>query len=492
MQDGIFPLSPIDHLMPRVHTVKVFYFPIPDANVTLALEKLKSSLKPTFDALPILSGSIQEGKHPPRADSLCVGEPWNTVDDIFRLNDLTQSGLDYTELRKQHFPLEALLEYDIVSRSLPHPLGVRTPVMMVQVNLIRNGMILAIALHHTCMDGTGFVAVTEIWAKFCRGEDGAELLRDGTLTEQRLMHGDEGGRLSDFPDYFQKPTSLPNGATNGNMAPLETASASADPRTTLSGPQQPMEVDAQTFFFSRSKLKTLKSKVSASLPETTTDSKGSQSPSYISTNDALAAFVFACVTRARTPPERTDSTRTIPLMVSVSARRLLDIPKPEGYIGNMIVFGHLDVPLCTVKCEMGSIASIAQRIRKRINDFDGGYVKRLVGAIGAAEDTRKVVSSFHVSKDYPFAVTTWTKQGFYDIQWGPEVGVGCERVRVLRQKVSLRRRVGMVVVMPELKAGDAAGDEEGGLEVLIYLEKGVMQRLRDLKEWTTWAEWRCS
>ena len=397
MQDDIFPLSPIDHLLPRAHTVKILYFPIPDANVTLAVEKLKSSLKLTFDALPILSGSIQEGKHPPRADSLCVGEPWNTVDDIFRVNDLTQSGLDYTKLRKQHFPLEALLEYDIVSRSLPHPLGVRTPVMIVQVNLIRNGMILAIAIHHTCMDGTGFVAVTEIWAKFCRGEDGAELLRDGTLTEQRLMHGDEGSRLSDFPDYFQIPTSLRNGATNGSIPPPETASASADPQATLSGPQQPMEVDVETFFFSRSKLKTLKSKVSASLPETIADSNGSQSPSYISTNDALSAFVFACVTRARTPPDHRGSTRMIPLMIAVSARRLLDIPKPEGYIGNMVVYGHLDFPLCTVNCEMGSIASIAQRIRKRINEYDGGYVKRLIGAIGAVEDTRKVFSSFHVS-----------------------------------------------------------------------------------------------
>ena len=489
MQDGIFPLSPIDHVASRVHTVKILYFPVPDANATLAVAKLKSSLKRTFDALPILSGSVQEGKHPPRAGSLCVSEPWNTVDDIFRVNDLTQSGLDYTSLRKQHFPLEALVDYDIVSRSLPHPLEARTPVMIVQVNLVRNGMILAIALHHSCMDGTGFVGVTEIWAKFCRGEDGAELLRDGTLTEQRLMHGDEGGRLSDFPGYFHIPMSLRNGAANGNMAPTEKASASADPRATLSGPQQPTKIDGQIFFFSRSKLMALKSKVSASLPETNGDSNGSQSPSYISTNDALCAFIFACVTQARTPPESTGLTRTIPFLFAVSVRRLLDIPKPAGYIGNMVVLGYLDFPLCTVTCEIGNIASVAQRIRKRINDIDGGYVKRLIGAIGAVEDSREVVSGYHAPKDYPFVVTTWTQQGFYDMEWGSEIGVGCERVRVLREKTPSRRRDGTIVVMPELKARD---DEEGGLEVLVCLEEGVMQQLRDLEEWRTWAEWRCS
>ena len=475
--------------MPRAHIIKLLYFPVPDANATLAVERLKSSLKRTFDALPILSGSIQEGKDPSRADSLCVGEPWNTVDDIFRLNDLTQSGLDYTRLRKQHFPQEALVEYDIVSRSLPHPLGVRIPVMKVQVNLIRNGMILAIALHHSCMDGTGVVAVIEIWAKFCRGEDGAELLRDGTLTEQRLMHGDEGGRLSDFTGYFQIPTSLRSGATNDNIAPPKIASASTDPRATLSGSQQPPKVDRQIFFFSRSKLKALKSKVSASLPETNGDSNGSQSPSYISTNNALTAFIFACVTRTRTPPELTGSTRMIPFMFAISGRRLLDIPKPAGYMGNMVIFGYLDFPLCTVRCEIGSIASIAQRLRKRINEVDGGYIKRLIGAIGAVEDTRTVVSGYHVAKDYPFVVTTWTQQGYYDIEWGPEVGVRCERVRVIKDKASQRRRDGTVVVMPELKGKD---DEEGGLEVLVCLEEGAMQRLRDLEEWTTWAEWRCS
>ena len=80
--------------MPRGHMIRILYFPVPNARATLAAAQLKSSLKSTLDALPILSGNIQRGKHPPRADSLCVGEPWNTVDDIFRLNDLAQSDLD--------------------------------------------------------------------------------------------------------------------------------------------------------------------------------------------------------------------------------------------------------------------------------------------------------------------------------------------------------------------------------------------------------------
>ena len=494
MENGIFPLSPQDHVAPRAHTIKVLYFPVPNARATLVAAALKSSLKRTMDALSILSGSIQRGKHPPRADSLCVGEPWNTVDDIFRINDLTQSGLDYTELRNQHFPLKAFREYDMVSRSVQGSSGVQTPVIMVQANLVRDGMILVIALHHSCMDGLGFIAVTEIWAKFCRGEDGAELLRDGTLTEQRIMHGDEGSRLSDFPACFLQSSSPRTGDTNANMAPNEVSSCPPDPRATSSVPQQSKEVDSETFFFSGSKLKALKSKISASLHETTRHSNGSQSPAYISTNDALSAFIFACVTRARTPPEHAGSTQMIPFVLPVSARRILDIPNPAGYMGNMIVVCHFDVPLCTVRSELSSLAVIAQRIRKCLLEIDGdrGLLKRWVGAIGTVEDTRRITSAFRVTKDYPFLITSWSNQKFDDIEWGPEVGCRCEGVRVLMDKGASPRPDGMAMVMPELKIGHPRAQEDGGLEVLITLEKGVMAKLRDLLEWTAWAEWRCS
>lgn len=351
---------------------------------------------------------------------------------------------------------------------------------MVQVNLVRDGMILAIALHHSCFDGFGAVAVTETWAKFCRGEDGAELLRDGTFTEQRLMHGDEGSRLSDFPSCFLEPTSSRNEETNGN------------PRVTVSVPQKPKEADVETFFFSKSKLKALKSKVSASLPETSGDSNVSQSPSYISTNDALSALIFACVTQARTPPEHAGSTQMIPIVLTVSARRLLDLPNAQGYIGNMVIPCHFDLPLCTVRSEISSLASIAQKIRKRLLGFDRGLVKRWIGAIETVEDTRRIASAFRVTKDYPFLITSWSNHRFYDIEWGAEVGARCERVRLLTNKKSPPRPDGMVIIMTELKTGDAMGHEEGGLEVVICLEKGTMHKLRDLEEWMTWAEWRCS
>lgn len=89
-------------------------------------------------------------------------------------------------------------------------------------------------------------------------------------------------------------------------------------------------------------------------------------------------------------------------------------------------------------------------------------------------------------------ITLWSKQRFYDIKWGPEVGGRCEGVRVLADKGSRPPPDGLVIIMPELKTGAPTAQEDGGLEVLIALEKGGMHKLRGLEEWTTWAEWRCS
>ena len=143
---------------------------------------------------------------------------------------------------------------------------------------------------------------------------------------------------------------------------------------------------------------------------------------------------------------------------------------------------------------MSSLGSIAQTIRKRLIEIDGdrGLVKRWVGAIGTVDDIRRIASAFSVEKDYPFLITTWSSDKFYDIEWGPEVGCRCEGVRVLTDKGFPPRTDGKAVIMPQLKIGHPMVKEDGGLEVMITLEEGVMDKLRGLEEWTAWAEWRCS
>lgn len=212
--------------MPRVPSVKFLYFPISDPDVARITSALKSGLQRTFEALPILSGTVQQ-QTVRNKQSLCVGAPWNAVDDVFRARDLTSSDLDYETIRRNHFPMTpAEQQEDLMSvfLSRPNRLSPENPVMMAQVNFVRNGMILVQFLHHSFMDGLGGATVMGMWATFCRGENGTEMVSSEMMDRGRLMSGDENSHLEDFHEYvygswsYERGQYLPQGYCRGNGA----------------------------------------------------------------------------------------------------------------------------------------------------------------------------------------------------------------------------------------------------------------------------------
>ena len=515
MEDHKFSLSPLDHIMPRFYVVNLLYFPLVHPDIACIASKLKCSLQRTFEALPILSGTVQPAHQSEQSGSLCVSAPWNTIDDVFRVNHLTSRDLDYEDLRQNHFPMTTSKQHDLLSilYSRPDPLALVNPVMMAQVNFVRNGMILVQFLHHSFMDGLGGATVSELWATFCRGENGAEMISDEMMSRERLMLGDEAGRWEDVRAYV-KGSAV---SESGQRIPLVGSGAgflgraynlatsifnslasfckerlpgfqlpATGSRDISSGPQLQQEIETEIFFVSRSKLANLKSVVCASIASTVSSPSDGQSSSYISTNDALSALLFACVTEARKSIMSTNTQQTIPLALTVSGRRLLNPPLPDNYVGNMSLFSHLDLPLQSVTTEISDVATIAVQIRKRLLQLDDAYIKRLIGALRTVDDISKVAPAGRSFKKWYFIITSWTGQRFYSMDWGSEIGTKCERVRI--PKLSQPTFDGVNIVLPELKVGG----EEAGLEVVVGLEKRAMRRLKGMQEWTRWAQWRCS
>ena len=505
--------------MRRHYNANILYFPVSNPDIASITSVLKTSLQRTFEAFPILSGTVQPAPNSKQGGSICVGAPWNKIDEVFRVNDLSSSNINYENLRENNFPMTVSNEYDILTvlRARPNPLGMENPVMLAQVNFVRNGMILVQFLHHSVIDGVGGATVTDLWASFCRGEEGTEMIKDGMADRERLMSGDGTGRLEDFPEYVDvSATSKSSKKVQDDVGgrsllargyslatsilqslrkfckkgPTGVPSSAAGSASTHSAPRHPKEVETEIFFFSRSKLAALKSAVSAAVASTVPNSNDTKTAPYVSTNDALSALLFTCVTQARKIDKTADTQEAIPLAVTVSGRRLLNPPLPESYIGNMTLFCHLDLPVHMAAPDMRSIAAISHQIRKRLSQLDDNYVKRLIGTLQTLDDTSKVALTCRVSEDWPFIVTPWTGQGFYRMDWGSEIGVKCERVRV--PKMNWPPYDGAIVVLPELKAVNGVEDGEAGLEVMIGLEKGAMRRLRESEEWTAWSQWRCS
>lgn len=517
MEHQEFSLSPMDHIMPRRHLFLSLYFPLSNPDITRIVSTFRSGLERMFEALPILSGTVQPARQSEQRGSLCVDAPWNPIDDVFHVNDLTSFDLDYNNLRQNHFPLTISEQYKLFSilTSRSNPFAVESPVVMAQVNFIRNGMILVPFFHHSVMDGLGAATVMKLWATFCRGENGADVISTGMSDRERLAFGDEAGRWEDVREYINgseayssqkhRPVSseasrLGRGINLANYGLISFAAffkekllglllPTARSLDTSSPPQLPQKVDAEIFFFSRSSLATLRSVVSASVASAVPIPGDDEAPSHLSTNDALSALLFACVTEARRAIKSTDTPPVIPFALTVSARRLLNPPLPENYIGNMSTLCHLDVPLDSVTVELRNIAAIAHRIRRRLIQLDASFIRRLIGALRTADDISKVAPAYRASKDWKFMISPWTRQGYYSMDWGSEIGAKCERVRTAKPSGPMYD--GVNVIFPELK--DENGAEEGaGLEVMVVLEEGAMRRLKGMEEWTRWAQWRCN
>ena len=410
-------------------------------------------------------------------------------------------------------------QHDLLTilKSRADPFGVENPVMMAQINFVRNGMILVPFLHHSFMDGLGGAAVMGLWATFCRGGNGAEIISGEMISRERLMLGDEPGRWEDVREYVNgseafesanrvrlvgsRPSILGRAY---NLATSIFSSLPLFPKTMSSGfvlsptdsrgkiraPQFQKEVESEVFFISRSKLATLKSVVSASIASTVSAPSDGESPSYISTNDAISALLFACVTEARKSIRPTEIPPMIPFGLTVSGRRLLNPPLPENYIGNMSLFCHLDLPPKSVTTEISNLATIARQVRGRLLQLDDTYVNRFIGALRTVDDVSKLAPACRSSRDWPFMITPWTGQGYYGMDFGSEIGAKCERLRI--PKALVPGIDGVNIIFPELRVENGIGEAETGWEVRVGLEKRAMERLRGMEEWTRWAEWRCS
>ena len=192
-------LTPLDSAIGTPYVCKFFFFPRSEHDQIYIVQNLRSALTQTLEAIPLLAGSIQVFPRKHQKGRLGIMAPWRDVDDIFTVQDLTESDfLDYGTLRAQHFPLVRL--NDRVLIPLPKP-GSPPPVLTAQANFIKGGLILGMLFHHDFTDGVGSVSIMKVWAAYCRGDDGAKAIAADSLDRTRLMEGTRDSNLGEFPEY---------------------------------------------------------------------------------------------------------------------------------------------------------------------------------------------------------------------------------------------------------------------------------------------------
>ena len=453
-----FLLTPIDNVMPREHLAYLLFLPqSPVSEVSAVLDTLRDGLSKTLKAIIQLSGTVQVID---RKGALCVSGPWNTVDDICFVKDLRhEDRLDYGQLKDKKFRLQDL------DRSLITPVGrmdmSEKPVVLVQMNIVKGGLIVALCLTHTFTDINGTFAIVKVWAAYCRGEDGSRLTARDIIDRERLIKGWRGTGLTSIllGTYYMLLGSL--------IWRVE--------RWTRKCKKMADPVENTIFFFSKSKLSELKSMVSSS--DHTKDDNV-----WVSTNDALCALIGCCAHSSRDEEIRVMANRSCSILAVVNLRQRLHPPLPADYIGNAVGSVTLSLPSHCINSTLAEVSKTAYLLRDLIKKCDESFFRKLIALLRFVPHWPSVVESTEAGpfEDRIF-FSSWANLCFYELDWGDVVGAKVERIRLPSDPTN------WCITMPELKSRGLA-DDERGLEVMITLEKGQMSRLKQNQLFMKFAE----
>lgn len=216
-------------------------------------------------------------------------------------------------LRKARFPF-SMLDENVIAPINTFPGSTACyPVFALQANIIDGGLLLTIVAHHQTMDMRGQGQIIHLLSKACRNEPFTnDELSSGNLARHNLVP-----LLDDDDDKAAELCRQMMGTT-----PSQPASES---RTDSVMPAPPLKCIWAYFTFPHSSLAALK----AAATETIVDTSR-----FVSTDDALSAFVWQSILRARVPRFNVEAKCTLARAVSV--RKFFGVPQTyTGLLQNM-------------------------------------------------------------------------------------------------------------------------------------------------------------
>ena len=433
------------------YTVVSLLWPIEDADrdeVVIALEKASLALTKSF---PLLAGQVvnqkQKGSESTSSGTYRITdyEPHNGQ-PLVRVKDCTNLCPSYEELRKTKAPISKL-DGAILSpmKGLPHyydgsePL----PVFILQANLVKGGLILTSAGMHNAMDMNGQGQIIRLFAQALRGERFSESqIREGNVDRTKVIPLLKPSEKPLAHEMLRCPSSLSNPGFVGSPNPAPW----------------------KTFNFPGHKLAKLKEQAAK---ECTAD----KDVAWISTNDALTAFLWQRSLLARSVRLAKDSEST--LVRAVDARRSLCPPIPEGYLGHCVACYFTKGQVQTVAKD--TLSKTAVQIRKALNEIDDFHIRSMATTLKSLEDKTTFSYGARFNPDTDLMVSSWADLRLYQCSFGPLLG----KPEFIRRPL-LTQLESLVYLMPR--------SDDGGIAVAMSMREDDAKVLMEDAVWNAYAE----
>ena len=489
-----YPLSPLDHLAIRVHVPKLLYFKTPKQDPWEISKTLRDALDKTLAILPIFAGTLHYEDGAARKGTLTVQGPWRDASTIILTSD-HGTRYDYEDLEARQFPPDGI-NWEATARTVYASSPI--PVLLVHVNIIVGGVVLFVGVHHCVVDEIGIVNLLRVWSTFCGGGDGAALVKEEWFDRLPLKYGRGWGRPEDHPQYTIAPEE------NQEDAPLLDTISLFVPKET---------VQTAILFFSDAALAALKCRVLESIVSSQQQIGGRLPPEWVSTNDALCAFLWASVSAARLsadPSPKSDDMSTFRMTMDFRLR--MEPPISAEYCGNLVMTAFANAKISSIAKKVSKtvetadpstagvapdsvelvepssrsdLATAALTIRASYNSITSNTVYDVIEMVNNISNLHRCKpTGGYESHNAHLAITSWARQPYYDMNWGPVLGGRCRRLRGRNAKTD-----GCMAIFPRIPDGVGLGP--GGIEVLLPLERSHLLWLRQDKAFNEYAEWRC-
>ena len=355
------------------------------------------------------------------------------------------------DFRQARFPFRMLDESGVAPiNTLAAGTEGPAPIFVLQANFIDDGLLLTFVTQHNAMDMTGQAQVMYLLSKACYGQS----------------FTDEESRIGNLPRHDLIPL-LDESYTPGPELAYQIAKSAASESASSTGegesdPATPPQCSWSYFLFSGASLARLKVSAMGNI----TDSTG-----FVSTDDALSAFIWQAVSKARLP--RLKPTDETVFARALDPRRYLNLPATyPGLVQNM-AYSTSNIEKL-VKAPLGSIAS---KLRTAVDPktSDIGYATRALATwFHRVEDKESVsvTATLNLAKD--IMLSSWVKYSCYEMDFN--LGLGKPEA-VRRPQFTVVES--LFYLMPKR--------EDGEIAVALCLRQEDLERLKEDEEFGTYA-----
>lgn len=314
-----------------------------------------------------------------------------------------------------------------------------------QLNFIRGGLILGMAIHHALSDGAGCDGFLTMWA------ENSAAAANGTPYLPTKQRFNIYGSLLDI----EKPTPE-------RMAELETEFPVVKD---AGGPMPPPPANfqmpslvPQMWHFPKSKAEALKIQASSNVED-----------GWISTYNAIIALLWGSVTRAKLGMLKPDLDSTAILIHSFDTRKVWNPPLPEDLLGVGAAPARCGPLMVKDIIAAENLSKLASSIRASIKVMTPQYLTGLLQWVAGHEDQRWLEVSMNSFLGMDFGASSLQGMTAYEKH---DFGFGLPKAfRVPSPELD-----GFVWLYPSRAATkDAAADE--GVEVCVCLEESCQERL---------------